>query len=91
MMRPMKRRITALTLAVALAAPAAAVADCPGVRPGALVESPVGFCTMNFAFRGKHGARYIGTAGHCMLPESEGGEVHVGQEGPEGQGLGGPA
>lgn len=82
MMRPMKRRVTALTLAMALAAPAAAIADCPGVRPGALVESPAGFCTMNFAFRGKHGARYIGTAGHCILPEGTGGEEIWGKKGP---------
>jgi hypothetical protein len=40
---------------------------CPGVRPGALVESRVGFCTMNFLFRGRDGSRYIGTAGHCIL------------------------
>ena len=83
MMRAVKRRITALALAVALAAPAVAIADCPGVRPGALVETPVGFCTMNFAFRGRHGARYIGTAGHCILPESEGGEQVWGKRGPK--------
>ena len=40
---------------------------CPGVRPGALVETPVGFCTMNFLFRDASGNRYIGTAGHCIL------------------------
>jgi hypothetical protein len=42
--------------------------SCPGVRPGALVQSRVGFCTMNFLFRDRDGARYIGTAGHCILP-----------------------
>lgn len=47
---------------------------CPGVRPGALVETPSGFCTMNFGFRGRKGARYIGTAGHCILSEDTGGE-----------------
>ncbi len=40
---------------------------CPGVRPGALVETRVGFCTMNFLFRDAAGRRYIGTAGHCIL------------------------
>ncbi len=43
------------------------VRRCPGVRPGALVETPVGFCTMNFLFRDGRGNRYIGTAGHCIL------------------------
>ncbi|MBA2567237.1 MAG: hypothetical protein H0V08_05545, partial [Thermoleophilaceae bacterium] len=43
------------------------VGRCPGVRPGALVETPVGFCTMNFLFRDGRGNRYIGTAGHCIL------------------------
>jgi hypothetical protein len=71
---PVRRRVIALGLVLALAAPAAAVAACPGVRPGALVETPVGFCSMNFAFKGRHGARYIGTAGHCILPERTGGE-----------------
>ena len=79
----MKRCVTALTLALALAGPAVAIADCPGVRPGALVESPAGFCTMNFAFRGEEGARYVGTAGHCILPESTGGEETWGKKGPK--------
>lgn len=47
---------------------------CPGVRPGALLETPTGFCTMNFGFRGRKGARYIGTAGHCIISEETGGE-----------------
>lgn len=50
--------------------PAAApvgVGGCPGVRPGAVVETPVGFCTLNFLFRDRDGDRYIGTAGHCIL------------------------
>jgi hypothetical protein len=41
--------------------------SCPGVRPGALVESEKGFCTFNFLFTGSDGRRYIGTAGHCIL------------------------
>lgn len=47
------------------------VGRCPGVRPGALVETPVGFCTMNFLFRDARGNRYIGTAGHCILNRGE--------------------
>ena len=41
--------------------------ECPGVRPGAVVESDNGQCTFNFLFQGSNGARYIGTAGHCIL------------------------
>jgi hypothetical protein len=40
---------------------------CPGVRPGAIVQSDVGQCTFNFLFRGSDGRQYIGTAGHCIL------------------------
>jgi len=42
---------------------------CPGVRPGAIVESDVGQCTFNFLFSASDGSRYIGTAGHCILGE----------------------
>lgn len=45
----------------------AGTTSCPGVRPGAIVESGIGFCTFNFLFRGSDGRRYIGTAGHCIL------------------------
>jgi hypothetical protein len=48
---------------------------CTGVRPGAVVETPIGFCTMNFAFRGRKRVRYIGTAGHCIIGESGGEQV----------------
>lgn len=49
---------------------------CPGVRPGAIVESDAGQCTFNFLFTGADGHRYIGTAGHCILGESPiGGDV----------------
>ena len=54
--------------------------SCPGVRPGALVESRVGFCTMNFLFRGSDGRRYVGTAGHCVLADK--GERSFGRKGP---------
>jgi len=50
--------------------------ECPGVRPGATVESDAGLCTFNFLFQGADGRRYIGTAGHCILGESPiGGDV----------------
>src|SRR5438876_7783722 len=49
---------------------------CPGVRPGAIVLSDVGQCTLNFLFLGSDGASYIGTAGHCILGTSPfGGDV----------------
>lgn len=69
-------------LAIPTAAPFA-TGSCGGVRPGALVEVPDGFCTMNFAFKGPHGARYIGTAGHCVLGENQNGErVFTRSDGP---------
>jgi hypothetical protein len=49
---------------------------CPGVRPGAIVESDKGGCTFNFLFNGSDGRRYIGTAGHCILGDDPfGGDV----------------
>ena len=49
---------------------------CPGVRPGAIVNSEVGLCTLNFLFQGSDNFYYIGTAGHCILGESPtGGDV----------------
>jgi hypothetical protein len=49
---------------------------CPGVRPGAIVNSESGQCTFNFLFAGTDGRRYMGTAGHCILGESPvGGDV----------------
>lgn len=57
-------------------APPVGVGFCPGVRPGAIVESDAGQCTFNFLFTGSDGNRYIGTAGHCILGESPfGGDV----------------
>jgi hypothetical protein len=43
------------------------IGTCPGVRPGAVVETKVGLCTLNFLFEAPDGQRYIGTAGHCIL------------------------
>lgn len=57
-------------------APPVGIGSCPGVRPGAIVESDAGQCTFNFLFSGSDGNRYIGTAGHCILGESPiGGDV----------------
>jgi hypothetical protein len=50
--------------------------SCPAVRPGGIVNSDTGQCTLNFVFAGSDGATYIGTAGHCILGESPiGGDV----------------
>jgi hypothetical protein len=58
------------------AAAPAGTGTCPGVRPGAIVNSDTGQCTFNFLFNGSDGRRYIGTAGHCILGESPiGGDV----------------
>lgn len=60
---------------VPLAAPVG-VGACPGVRPGAIVNSDGGQCSFNFLFSGSDGALYMGTAGHCILGESPvGGDV----------------
>jgi len=46
------------------------------VRPGAIVLTDIGQCTLNFLFRGSDGSRYVGTAGHCILGTSPvGGDV----------------
>lgn len=52
---------------------------CPGVRPGGIVVSDVGQCTLNFLFQGSDGNRYIGTAGHCILGTGEL-ETNVGEQ-----------
>lgn len=67
---------------------------CPGVRPGAIVNSDKGQCTFNFVFTGSDGETYIGTAGHCILGDSaiEGdvGEMAwIPGEGPEARDAGG--
>ena len=53
---------------VPAATPIGTPTDCGGVRPGAPVESDTGLCTFNFLFTASNGARYMGTAGHCILP-----------------------
>ena len=45
------------------------IGTCPGVRPGAVVQTQVGLCTLNFLFEAPDHERYIGTAGHCILGE----------------------
>jgi hypothetical protein len=58
------------------AAAPAGTGTCPGVRPGAVVNSDAGQCTFNFLFTASDGSRYMGTAGHCILGESPiGGDV----------------
>lgn len=63
-------------------APPVGSAPCPGVRPGAWVESDAGLCTFNFLFAGSDGNRYMGTAGHCIL-EDEGERSWSPGTGPE--------
>ena len=58
----------------------AGTGTCPGVRPGAIVESDVGMCTFNFLFQGADGRRYIGTAGHCILGEGSIGGADAGEQ-----------
>lgn len=62
--------------------------SCDGVRPGAMVVSDTGQCTFNYLFTGDDGARYMGTAGHCILTAA--GESAWGAgEGPEARDGGG--
>lgn len=80
------------------AAPVGAGA-CPGVRPGAIVNSDKGQCTFNFVFTGSDRKTYIGTAGHCILGDSaiggDAGEMAwitdegIPGEGPEARNAGG--
>ena len=54
----------------ALAGPVALSTEaCPGVRPGAVLRIPAEHaqCTFNAMFLGSDGARYMSTAGHCIL------------------------
>lgn len=66
--------VLATGAAVLPAVPVAAVEDAHfQIQPGALVETPVGFCSLNFVWRDAANNRYIGTAGHCV--EGTGGPV----------------
>ena len=69
--------------------------SCPGVRPGAIVQTESGVCTLNFMFTDDAANRYMGTAGHCVLATSpvggqDNGEVSFAPgDGPEARdGLG---
>ncbi|MGH7859251.1 MAG: hypothetical protein ACREQY_18145 [Candidatus Binatia bacterium] len=82
------RTFAVLATAAVLVARASAVeaqplpvgtAPCPGVRPGALIETSKGLCSMNFVFHDGSGRRYVGTAGHCILGESPLGGEDVGE------------
>jgi hypothetical protein len=53
---------------------------CDGVRPGGRVQTERGSCTYNFLFQGADGERYIGTAGHCILPAPSVGEQNAGEK-----------
>lgn len=44
--------------------------SCPGVRPGAIVVTDTGVCSLNFLFTDAEENRYMGTAGHCILATS---------------------
>lgn len=71
------------------------VSGCPGVRPGASIDTSNlqggGHCTLNFLFSGSDGNRYAGTAAHCVpgfydplgtpTPASE--QTWAGSSGPE--------
>jgi hypothetical protein len=67
---------------VPAATPIGTPTTCGGVRPGAPVESDTGLCTFNFLFTGSNGARYAGTAGHCILP-ADGEQTWAAGSGPE--------
>lgn len=55
------------------------ISSCPGVRPGATVQTDKGMCTFNFMFVGTEPdgtkTRYMGTAGHCILLDAETGSL----------------
>jgi len=44
--------------------------SCPGVRPGSIVQTDGGVCSLNFMFTDDSGDRFMGTAGHCILATS---------------------
>jgi hypothetical protein len=67
-------------LACALVPAPAVAASSDGVHPGAIVNSDIGQCTDNFLFDGSDGNRYIGSAGHCVLPAPDVGGANVGEK-----------
>lgn len=69
-----------LTVAVAPAA-----AGTPRTGPGdpVTIAGGVGGCTLGFLFRGSDNARYMSTAGHCLLGETQGRRTWRAATGPE--------
>lgn len=57
--------------ASAQAPPFGVAVPCPGVRPGAVVNSDAGQCSFNFMWTDPTGNRYMGTAGHCIIDGGE--------------------
>lgn len=63
--------------------------SCSGVRPGSIVQTDGGVCSLNFMFTDDAGDRYMGTAGHCILATSALGQQDNGEvsfapgDGPE--------
>lgn len=64
--RPLGALLAVVALLVAVPAAGAAVG------PGRVLRTSIGQCTFNFLFDGTDGARYIGSAGHCILDTGSG-------------------
>jgi hypothetical protein len=75
---PLVAALAAVACALVPASAIAATSD--GVHPGAILNSDVGQCTDNFLFDGSDGNRYIGSAGHCVLPAPDVGGANVGEK-----------
>jgi hypothetical protein len=67
-------------IACALVPTSAVAASADGVHPGAILNSDIGQCTDNFLFDGSDGSRYIGSAGHCVLPAPDIGSANAGEK-----------
>ena len=75
-------RVCNVTHPMAQQAPPFGVGPCPGVRPGAEVWSDAGGCTLNFMFKGD-AYTFMGTAGHCIVDQSQTEHVWAPGQGPE--------
>jgi hypothetical protein len=73
--RPPLLAALAVCFALLGAAPAGAA-----VGPGAVLRTGIGQCTFNFLFDGSDGARYIASAGHCVLGGPELGSANLGEK-----------
>lgn len=59
--------ILAIVVSPAALPASSALADAlAAIQPGNSIETPVGYCTLNFAFRDATGRFFMGTAGHCV-------------------------